>query len=543
MTSATVYADDGLPLTVPKLLRAQAETRADRPFLICDNDALTYSEALSRSASLAKALLACGAGVGSYVALLYPNGSDFIVAWLAAARIGAVTVPLSTFSTSGELTVLLRNADVEILLSAATYRAHDFRQKLSAAVPELDFGAPPPLLAPSVPALRRLAFDQLPPGAHTGWSLQSLLAEGADVDDRELDAAEGSVRPSDRLVIVHTSGSTSQPKGVIHQHGPLIRHQNNLNELRGYESHEVLFCNSPFFWIGGVGYALLATLLAGGTLVCSNASDASGVLDLIERTRPTMVNGFVQAIAHLPNDPSFPGRDLSSIRRGNLYPIMPDGVRPADAELRHNMLGATETGSVCLTSDDESDQPESRRGSFGRPVPGFEARIVDPETGVACADGELGELWLRGPFLMEGYYGRERHEAFQPDGWYRTGDLFYVDTEGFFYFKGRGSEMIKTSGANVSPREVEAAILEETGLVAHVLGLDDDERGQVVAAALRVPAGRTAPEPDELQTRLRARLSAYKVPKLILIMPDTDVPTMSSGKLDLRALKERFRGR
>jgi acyl-CoA synthetase (AMP-forming)/AMP-acid ligase II len=542
LTSATVYNDDGLPLTVPLLLRAQSQARAGHPFLICDDDVLAYSDACALSALLAKGLLACGAGLGSHVGLLYPNGPDFVVGWLAAARIGAVTIPVSTFSTASELRVLLSKADVEILLAASTYRSHDYHDRLAAAAPELDYRIPPPLLAPSLPALRRIAFDQAPAGALAGWSLESLLDAGADVDDQELTAAEEHVRPSDRLVIVHTSGSTSEPKGVIHQHGPLIRHQDNLNQLRGYGSLEVLFCNSPFFWIGGVGYSLLATLLAGGTLVCSNAPDASDVLDLIEQTRPTMVNGFAQSIASLPNDPSFPGRDLSSIRRGNLYPIMPDDVRPADPELRHNMLGATETGSVCLASEDESDQPESRRGSFGRPVPGFEARIVDPETGAACGAGELGELWLRGPFLMEGYYGRERHETFQPDGWYRTGDLFSVDADGFFYFKGRASEMIKTSGANVSPREVEAAILEETGLVAHVVGLDDEERGQVVAAAIRVPTGRDGPEADELQTRLRARLSAYKVPKRVLIMADADVPIMSSGKLDLPALKERFGG-
>jgi acyl-CoA synthetase (AMP-forming)/AMP-acid ligase II len=542
MTSATVHTGDGLPLTVPLLLRARTQTGADRPFLICDDDVLTYSEAFCRSAVLAKALLAAGAGLGSHVALLYPNGSDFVVGWLAAARIGAVTVPLSTFSTPGELNVLLRQADVGTLLAAATYRAHDYQEKLAGAVPELDFGAPPPLLAPSVPALRRLAFDRVPPGAHNGWSLNGLLQEGAGVDDEVLAAAEDGVRPSDRLVIVHTSGSTSEPKGVIHQHGPLIRHQNNLNEVRGYASQEVLFCNSPFFWIGGVGYSLLATLLAGATLVCSNAPEPSGVLDLIERTRPTMVNGFAQLVAHLPKDPSFPGRDLSSIRRGNLYPIMPEDVRPVDPERRHNMLGATETGSVCLTSEDESDQPENRRGSFGRPVPGFDAKIVDPESGATCGPGELGELWLRGPFLMEGYYGRERYEAFQPDDWYRTGDLVRVDADGFYYFKGRDSEMIKTSGANVSPREVEAVILEETGLVSHVVGIDDEERGQLVAAAIRVPAGQVAPEPDELLARLRARLSAYKVPRLISIIPDADVPMMSSGKVDLRALKERFRG-
>ena len=173
------------------------------------------------------------------------------------------------------------------------------------------------------------------------------------------------------MVIVHTSGSTSEPKGVIHQHGPLIRHLDNLNELRRYTDDEVLFSNSPFFWIGGFAYSLLGTLLAGATLVCSNATDPAATLDLLERVRPTMVNGFAASVAHLAKDPSFPGRDLGSIRRGNLWPIMPADVRAGDPELRHNMLGMTEAGSVCLASDDETDQPEHRRGSFGRPVPGL----------------------------------------------------------------------------------------------------------------------------------------------------------------------------
>jgi acyl-CoA synthetase (AMP-forming)/AMP-acid ligase II len=194
---------------------------------------------------------------------------------------------------------------------------------------------------------------------------------------------------------------------------------------------------------------------------------------------------------------------------------------------------------VCLTSDDESDQPEHRRGSFGRPAPGFEARVVDPATGAACGPCERGELWLRGPFLMEGYYGRERHETFDVDGWYRTGDLFTVDDDGFFYFEGRRGDMIKTSGANVSPREVEAAIHEITGLAAHVIGIADAARGQVVAAALRVPAGR-AVDLDALRERLAVRLSAYKVPRRFLLLPDEAVPVLSSGKLDRPALEALF---
>jgi acyl-CoA synthetase (AMP-forming)/AMP-acid ligase II len=142
---------------------------------------------------------------------------------------------------------------------------------------------------------------------------------------------------------------------------------------------------------------------------------------------------------------------------------------------------------------------------------------------------------------MEGYYGRERHETFVPDGWYRTGDLFHVDGDGFFYFHGRRGDMIKTAGANVSPREVEAAIADATGFVAHVVGIDDARRGQVVVAAVRVPRDEQSPDPNELRVGLRDRLSAYKVPQRFLMLADDEVPMLSSGKLDARALRELFR--
>jgi acyl-CoA synthetase (AMP-forming)/AMP-acid ligase II len=541
MTATVVDAGDGLPLTVPALLRQRGQERGDHPLLVVDDEQLTYADAAARSGALAKGLLACGAGRGTHVGLLHPNEPAFVVGWLAAARIGAISVPLSTFSTSHELQLLLRGADVELLLAARALRGRDHLAALSDAVPRLDVEAPPPVLDPEVPALRRVLFDEQLPDAAPGWSCDDVCALGASVDDEVLDEAERQVQPSDRMVIVHTSGSTSAPKGVIHQHGPLLRHLDNLNQMRRYAPDEVLFSSSPFFWVGGFAYSLLGTLLAGATLVSSNATDAGATLDLLERTRPTMVNGFAATVARLAEHPSFPGRDLSSIRRGNLWPIMPADVRPADPELRHNLLGMTEAGSVCLASDDESDLTESRRGAFGRPVPGFESRIVDPETGIERGVGEVGELWFRGPFLMEGYYGRERHETFTPDGWYRTGDLFHVDGDGFHYFTGRLGDMIKTAGANVAPREVEATIADVSGLVAHVVGVDDPERGQVVAAALRVPAGRPAPDLDELRIALRDRLSGYKVPRRFLVMADDEVPVLSSGKVDARALEERFR--
>ena len=542
MTATVVDAGDGLPLTVPALLRARAAAAPDRVLLVADEARLTYAEAERRSAALARALLAAGAGAGTRVALLYPNDPAFVVAWLAAARIGAVGAPLSTFSTSAELVGLLRSADATFLLSAPAYRSQDFVAAVTTGLPDLDLAAPPPLLSEAVPSLRRIVFDADAQAstivADGGWTMAGLLSGADDVAAEVLTAAETFVSPADPMVIVHTSGSTNEPKGVVHTHGALIRHLDNLNQLRRYDETEILFSNSPFFWIGGFAYSLLGTLVAGATLVCANAPDAQGVLDVLERERPTMVNGFAASVAHVAEDPSFSSRDLSSIRRGNLYPIMPPEVRPADPELRHAMLGMTEAGSVCLASADESEQPEARRGSFGRPVPGFEVKVVRSEDGTECPPGEVGELCFRGPFLMEGYLGRERHETFDADNWFHTGDRVSVDRDGYVYFRGRSSDLIKTAGANVSPREVEDAIFEVIGRTAHVVGLDDETRGQVVAALVRAPAGSV--DADDLRTRLRTVLSAYKVPRRVLVVPDDEVPMLSSGKLDQRAVKELF---
>jgi acyl-CoA synthetase (AMP-forming)/AMP-acid ligase II len=545
VTSAVIEAGDALPLTIPALLRSRAVEAPDRVLLAVDDGVLTYGEADRRSTELARSLLAAGIGSGSRVALLFPNSPDFVVSWLALARIGAVSVPLSTFSTAPELVGLLRGSDVSLLLAAPAYRSQDYVASLAVGVQALDLSEPPPLRSETVPSLRRIvfAFDGTPNASppadiDAGWTLHGLLAAPPSVGSDVLAAAEHAVTPADHMVIVHTSGSTSEPKGVIHTHGALVRHLDNLNQLRRFDRREILFSNSPFFWIGGFAYALLGTLVAGATLVCANAPGAGGILDVLERERPTMVNGFAASVAHVAEDPTFASRDLTSIRRGNLYPIMPASVRPADPELRHAMLGMTEAGSVSLASDDESEQPERRRGSFGRAVPGFEAKVVGPD-GAACATGEAGVLAFRGPFLMEGYDGRERHETFDPDDWFHTGDLVTMDEDGFFYFRGRESDMIKTAGANVSPREVEAAILEVGGLVAHVVAIDDVARGQLVGALVCAPEGSV--DVDDLRTRLRGRLSAYKVPRRVVAVPQEKVPMMSSGKLDLRGIKELLR--
>ncbi|MET7772621.1 class I adenylate-forming enzyme family protein [Nocardia sp. NPDC005366] len=525
--------------TVGRILRAQARSRPDRALLICDDERLDYVTAQRRSARLARGLIALGAGKGTHIGLLYPNGVDFVVGALAAARIGAVVVPFSTFATAREMHQQLVDADIRILLATSAYRSHDYVRRLSDVLTESRFGAGGRLLCSAVPQLRHVAISYGGDIRRRVRDIGGLDRLAESVDDELLEAMENDVDGSDPLAVIYTSGSTSTPKGVVHTHGALLEHQTNLNGIRGLTEADILFCNSPFFWIGGFGFGLLATLVAGSTLVCSNATDAGATLDLLEAEKPTVTNGFAAGVAHLARHPSFAARDLSSMRRGNLYAIMPEQVRPSDPELRHNMLGMTEAGSVLLISDDDGDQPESRRGSFGRPAPGFDIRVVDPDTGAEVAAGEVGILCIRGPYVMQGYYKRSREECFDPDGWFHTGDLVRVDDEGFVYYLGRHGSMIKTAGANVSPVEVEKAITKITDSVAHVIGLPDPDRGQVVAAVVVSPHGDALDE-TELRERLGTELSAYKIPKRFISVQAADIPLLSSGKVDSHRLGKLF---
>ena len=203
------------------------------------------------------------------------------------------------------------------------------------------------------------------------------------------------------------------------------------------------------------------------------------------------------------------------------------------------MLGLTEAGSVVLISGDETDQPEHRRGSYGKPAPGLQTKIVDPDTGPGRR-GAVGELCIRGPYLMQRYYRRSREECFDADGWFHTGDLAATDNDGFVYFIGRRGSMIKTSGANVSPAEVEKAIAKVTGgAAAHVFGIPDPERGQVVVAVIAVDTGVEFDE-TTLARELAAQLSAYKIPRRFAVIPASTMPLLASGKPDLRCMKRLF---
>ena len=356
-----------------------------------------------------------------------------------------------------------------------------------------------------------------------------------EFSDVMLDAVADEVVPADELVVIFTSGSTSEPKAVVHTHGAIFR-KTSLPNPGVAPPGGCVFLGQPFFWVGGL-QNLGTALQNGAALVCQPKPEPAAALSLIERTAATMVIAWPNTTLRLQADPSFASRDLRLVPQLT----MPSG----DPELRHASLGMTETigphtGFARPGAPPEEEAtpiPESLRGSFGAPLPFIEHKVVDPDSGVDLADGEEGELCVRGYSLMTRMYKREREDVFDDDGWYHTGDRGYF-RDGYLFFTGRLTEMIKTHGANVSPREVELVLEAQPDIaLAFVMGVPDAERGEEVVAAL-VPFGPGALDLDDLQRRLTAELSSYKVPRRFVVLSDDDVPWLASGKADRLAIRE-----
>jgi acyl-CoA synthetase (AMP-forming)/AMP-acid ligase II len=299
-----------------------------------------------------------------------------------------------------------------------------------------------------------------------------------------------------------------------------------------------MFSPMPFFWVGGFIFTLVSAMHAGASMICEEAFEPGETLELLERERATIVAGWPHYARSMADDPSFKNRDLSAIRAGNLYEILPEAVRPKDAEMRSNSLGMTETCGPHTIEWMDHDLPESLRGAFGKPVPGVVHKIVDAETGERLPPGTPGEICVRGYSLMQGLYKLEREDTLDAEGFYHTGDTGYFDEDGWLFFQGRAGDLIKTAGANVTPREVEGVIdaFDEVD-VSYVVGIPDPDRGQNVAAAVILKPGADL-DADTLRQRLREELSAYKIPRHCYFYPDGALPFTDSGKIDKRRLGE-----
>lgn len=524
------------------LIRQLAARHGHGTLAVLGEQRLSYTDAEAQSAALAKGLLAAGVGKGTRLGLLAPNGPEWIVTWLAGSRIGAVVTLLNTYAPPRELDWALRHSDTAVLLTIAAHLGHDYRERLSLAVKGIDEQEHERIRLPSHPYLRSVWLlghsDPVP-----GWAavVDDLVARGREVDDELLRAVEAEVTPADPMVVVYSSGSTGDPKGAIHTHGAVLRHGHNLSQFRPLRDDDRVYTPMPLFWVGGLTFTLVRVLHAGATLVMEERFEPGATLQLLERERVTHVLGWPHMTAALAVHPDFTRRDLSSLRGGSLVEFLAATGPPADPGLVASALGMTETLGPHLTDYEGRQLSETQRGSFGRSVPGMEHRVVD-EAGDELQPGESGELWVRGYALMAGLHKREREDVFTADGWYRTGDGGWFDEDGHFHFTGRLGDLIKSAGMNVSPREVEQLLEEQPEVTrAVVVGIPAEERGQVVAAVVVADRGRGITA-DELTDRLRAGLSAYKVPRHLLVLAgDDQLPLLDSGKVDRRAVAALFR--
>jgi acyl-CoA synthetase (AMP-forming)/AMP-acid ligase II len=524
--------------TIPEMVRTRTQRFGERPMILLRAERLHYGEADERSARLARGLLASGFGKGSRVGLWLPNGPDWVVGFLAAARIGAVVIPLNTFYKPRELGWVMRHADVQTLLTLPRFLGADYLERLETAAPSLARQKAGSLRARELPQLREVfVFGR----SERAWARPIAALEAAADADPAIDAGflreiESGVVPADPLIVIYSSGSTADPKGAIHTHGTLIRHSFNLNAFRDLTCDDRMFSPMPFFWVGGLVYSLMAAMHVGAFLLCEEAFEPGETLALLERERATIVAGWPHYSKAMMEHPSFRSRDLSSIRAGNLYDILPPALRPKDPELRSNSLGMTETCGPHTIDRMDVDLPERLRSSFGHAVPGVEHKIVDPETGRALPPGEVGEICVRGYSVMQGLYKVEREDAFDRDGFYHTGDAGSFDADGVLFFKARLGDMIKTAGANVTPREVEIVMEAQPEVRSgFVVGVPDPTRGQNVAAAVILKAGHELDWPT-LRERLRAELSTYKVPRHCFFYADGELPFTDSGKIDKKKL-------
>ncbi len=526
------------PPTVPIFIRSLAQKHGDHELIVLDDRRISYREAEAESARLARGLLARGVAKGTRVGVLMPNGPDWLVAWLAVARVGAVLVPLNTFFQTREMHWILRHADVHTLLMLPSLLGHDYCERLEAAAPGLANAGAGPLRLLELPHLRQVYLwgdcDRAWAGSEAG-----LLAAGeSEIDPALFEAVEACVTPADPMAILYSSGSTADPKGAIHSQGTVIRHAYNLASGRDLESSDRVWSPMPFFWVGGFVFSLVGNMQVGATTLSQEVFEPGATLAFLERERITVALGWPHFGKALAEHPDFQRRDLSSLRAGNVPDLLPTTLVPEDPLLRPTALGMTETCGPHTWTRLEGALPESRRGSFGSALDGMSHRIVDPDTGAELAQGELGEICVRGYSLMQGLYKVEREAVFELDGFYRTGDAGYFDAEGILYFTGRLGEMIKSGGANVTPSEVEQVLVAQPEVKeAYVVGLADADRGQSVEAAVVLEIGESATG-EALRARIKRELSAYKVPRHIVVYPSGTLPFTDTGKIDKRKLAE-----
>lgn len=519
--------------TIGALIDEVAHQHADRPALISAERCVSFSELGREAKRTAKGLARIGVSKGTRVGILLPNRPEWLACAFGALKLGAIVVPLNTLHRRAELEYTLRHADVTVLVTVSRFLNHAYVDLLREICPALD-RAQRPLALPQLPALREVVVAGEPQPTAAVHTLDTLCAQGATLADEWVDAAQAQVVPGDPGAVFFTSGTTAAPKGVVHTHATMLRAAQNVADRLGLTADDRTWGYLPFFFTGGFVAVALATLARGGAVLLQEVFDAATALRLMEQHACTTIFAWPHQAEALVAHPNFAHTRLR-LRKG------PGAQTKWAAQLfqpDHQAVGTwgmTETGPMAASS--RWDDPLAvRAASHGRPMPGLEFCIADPETGVPLAVEQEGELLVRGTSLMVQYYKMPPAECFDASGYFHTGDLARLDASGHLHFLGRIKDVIKTAGVNVAAAEVEAALQEHPAVkVAYVIGVLHPARGENVAAfvVLRDAQGSEA----ELIAYCRERLASYKVPRHIFFSAESDLPVLGSGKVNKQALR------
>lgn len=469
---------------------------------LAEGRTLTYETLWSAVRGAAAGLRGLGVGPGVRVGFCLPNSAALIIGYYATWYAGGIVVPANPLATESELRQQLADAGVSVLVGVA------------ASVGQAVAGVL------KVPFVDVAAFQTM---------------------ERERPVAPAPCVPQDDVaVLLYTGGTTGAPKGAMLTHRNIVANTVQFATWYAFEpGDEVAACAIPMFHSGGMSGVMNVPLSAGSTLLVFSRFAAASVARTVERARVTRLFGVPTMFIALLNDGTARTADYASLRacRTNAAPLPPTVKNAFDTLVGREVLvegyGLTETSPLTHAN------PISRAkaGSIGIPLPDTDARIVDLATGLDVAPGESGELLIRGPQVMRGYWNRPEATAeAMSDGWFRTGDVASQDAEGYFAIVDRRKDMINTAGFKVWPREVEEALYAHPAIrLAAVVGVPDDYRGEAVKAFVVLKDDVGCGESD-LNAFLRERLTAYKVPRSIEFR--TELPTSGAGKLLRRALRE-----
>ena len=520
------------------LFRAAVARAPDKPAIRYFDGTIDFAELDVLSDALALALIDGGVGRGDRVALYLQNVPQFVIGLVASWKIGAIAVSINPMNRERELGLLLGDCKpAAILAHESAY--HDVLGKVLPDHPvktvittsELDFQSrhDPRLFASS---------------AHHRPVTTLDLLDCIDRHRGERKPPPIDYAPGDVAMLVYTSGTTGLPKGAMNTHGNVAFTAQVYRDWMALPEHAGVLGIAPLFHITGlIGHIALSFLLA-GPLTLAYRFEPGVILDAIAEHRPKFTVGAITALIALMNHPSATGSSLESldvIYSGGA-PIAPAVVEQFEKKFGRyirNAYGLTETTSPStVTPRDKRGPVDPDFGALTVGVPTFntEIRIVDVGTGQPLKAGESGEIVIRGPQVVPGYWNKpkESSEAIR-DGWLHTGDIGVLDDEGWLYLVDRKKDMINASGYKVWPREVEDVLYTHPAVrEAAVVGVPDEYRGESVKAVVSLKPGASATA-DEIVDFCKERMAAYKYPRIVEFLPE--LPKTVTGKILRRELR------